>query len=70
MTTGALWSQGDFDYNQRVDLLDLAMLQAHFGQGPVAPGSTAVPEPSTFALAVSVAFGLVFLRVHRSRTRL
>jgi hypothetical protein len=69
MTTGALWSHGDFDYNQRVDLLDLALLQANFGQGPVGPNSSPIPEPSTFALAASVAVGLVVLRVRRWRPR-
>ena len=62
---GLDWSDGDFDNNRHVDMLDAAMLQSHLGQVPTAP-SAAIPEPNTFALITTGLFVLVVF--YRART--
>jgi hypothetical protein len=49
--------RGDFDGNGQVNLSDFGILKTNFGRN----GSLAVPEPSTWALAI-VALGLLVWR--------
>jgi hypothetical protein len=58
--SGALWEDGDFDGDGRVDLSDLRLLQSHYLNTPPAALSdaTAVPEPRA-ARILSIAAGLL-----------
>lgn len=47
MASGAKYQNGDFDLDGDVDLNDLAILNANFGQA--AAGAT-IPEPASLAL--------------------
>jgi hypothetical protein len=49
LSTEALWEDGDFDGNGRVDLSDLGLLQQNWSHASVATAA-AIPEPSTEAL--------------------
>ncbi len=60
--SGATYHDGDFDGDHDVDLDDLAILKAYFGQGP--EESPAIPEPATLSL-MGLA-GLVVLRRRRA----
>ncbi len=53
--TGAVWSQGDFNYGGTVDINDLTIVLANYGQTLGAPGINAVPEPCTVALLLASA---------------
>lgn len=50
--TGALWGDGDFNFDGRVTLADLGLLQQHLSP-PGSPGMSpaAIPEPSSLSLA-------------------
>jgi hypothetical protein len=54
----AVFSEGDFDGNQRVTLNDLVLLKSQL----VAPSAAVVPEPSTWALGLIGIAVLVYLR--------
>jgi T5SS/PEP-CTERM-associated repeat protein len=59
--SGATWTTGDFNDDDATTLVDLAILQAHFGQAvPPSPAASAnaVPEPSTLMLALAAIAGL------------
>lgn len=49
MTSGAQWSQGDFNSDHQVNWADLQTLMSHFDTGGSGPPATA-PEPATLAL--------------------
>jgi hypothetical protein len=60
-TSGALWEDGDFDGDGRVELADLRSLQSNFvpASAAASPHAPAVPEPATnviFALALILVF--------------
>ena len=59
--TGAVWSTGDFLGNGRVDINDLTIVLAHYGQtlGSSAAAMAAVPEPSAIAIAAIALLGLL-----------
>lgn len=68
LTTGSVWTTGDFNGDGATTLADLALLQGNFGQ--IAPPSpAAVPEPSTELMALTVV-ALGFLSRRRHATRL
>ncbi|HBO44017.1 MAG TPA: hypothetical protein DD670_08805 [Planctomycetaceae bacterium] len=59
------WAQGDFNYDNTIDARDAAILAANFGYvSPVLGGqeATAVPEPGSLALLVTVAATLIAMR--------
>ncbi len=75
--TGKTWLDGDFDDDGVVDLSDLGILSVNWGTG-VGGGIMAfgdamhvvgVPEPSTFAMLASAAFGLAAFFLHRRKER-
>ena len=60
-TSGALWEDGDFDGDGRVNLADVRSLQSHFvpASAAASPHAPAVAEPATnviFALALTLVF--------------
>lgn len=57
MGADALWGDGDFDFDHRVTVSDLVILQRHLS---AAASPVAVPEPSSWLLALP-AFGAVAL---------
>jgi hypothetical protein len=48
--TGAVWTQGDFNYDGAVDINDLTILLSNYGQTMAAGPAAAVPEPSSLVL--------------------
>jgi len=59
--TGTAQAQGDLNGNGQVDLTDFGILKENFGK----IGQTAVPEPSTWALALLGTLGLILLVLSR-----
>jgi len=82
-TAGALWSQGDFNYDAKVDVADLGALATNynvalgFGAGsatvaiaePAASTAAAIPEPASVVLIAAGALGLCLRRQRRLRVR-
>gem|GEM_PF-4613809 len=73
LTTGAIWAQGDFDYDGKVNTRDFNYLAGNFGK-PAIPGAipapalgAVVPEPATTSVLLAGLAGL-FARRHRART--
>ncbi|HEY4261102.1 MAG TPA: hypothetical protein VGM98_13110, partial [Schlesneria sp.] len=66
---GALWSQGDFNYDGTVNALDVNLLATNFGQTmPAEPALGAlVPEPTTLALCTVAIVALPRRRTSRRR---
>jgi hypothetical protein len=71
--SGAVWSQGDFNYDGIINLSDFNRLAANFGQSAAGPDVTpqdwanlaaAVPEPASLSL-----LGLSALSLVRRRRR-
>jgi len=56
---GDLDLRGDVDGNGKVDITDFGILKANFGRHPPA---NAVPEPSTWLLAILAGMGLAAVR--------
>jgi hypothetical protein len=69
LSGGASWSNGDFDGNRQVDLIDLRMLQSRLDYPPIAPSASAIPEPST-ALVVFVGILALAARCRMTHVRL
>ena len=55
------WSQGDFIGDGTVDINDLTIVLANYGEtaGSSASGMAPVPEPSTIAILLAGAIGLL-----------
>jgi hypothetical protein len=67
LESGATWATGDFDGDFAATLSDLALLQAHLGQGTQSASPAAVPEPSTQLLLLNfVALAIVARRFRRA----
>ena len=65
--TGALWSQGDFNYDGTVNALDFGILASNFGQVMSSPAmGTLVPEPMAMLLALPL-LGLKVLPITVAR---
>jgi uncharacterized protein YkwD len=68
--TGALWGDGDFNFDGRVGIDDLALLQAHLSPaGSPGVGPSAVPEPSSLALCALGAISLAAWPRARAQAR-
>jgi hypothetical protein len=65
LETGATWETGDFDGDFAATLYDLALLQAHLGQGPPSPSAAAVPEPPTLLMLLSAVALAIVVRPFR-----
>lgn len=67
-TSGAIWANGDFDYNGKVNTIDFNNIAGNFGAAPItAPLPAAslgavVPEPSTLGVIGIAAMGLISRR--------
>ena len=57
--TGMFWGQGDFNGDGTVDINDLTIVLANFGASYGAGNIKAVPEPSTIAILLAGAVGLL-----------
>jgi hypothetical protein len=58
--SSVVWEQGDFDADAKVTLSDFGIVKANFGKIQTSNAATAVPEPSSCALALLG--GLLLLR--------
>jgi cyclophilin family peptidyl-prolyl cis-trans isomerase len=58
MTSGAQWSDGDFNGDHQVNWADLQIMMASFGTRSVVAGSGSVPEPATLSLLALLALSL------------
>ena len=58
MTSGAQWSDGDFNGDHQVNWADLQILMASFGARSVVAGGGSVPEPATLSLLALLALSL------------
>jgi len=67
-TSGAGWTQGDFDYNASVNLDDFTALAANFGLNLPTAARSAIPEPSALGFAAGL-FGLQACFRKRKRFR-
>lgn len=66
MASNSVWNTGDFNGDRATTLVDLALLQANFGQSNMVPSSTAaVPEPSQAVMA----FGILVMLIWKSQAR-
>ena len=67
--TGMTWSEGEFTGDGTVDINDLTIVLAHYGDtaGSLAGGMAAVPEPSSVLLLAAGLLGLLAC-VARKRT--
>jgi hypothetical protein len=68
-TTGAVWSQGDFNYDGRVDINDLTIVLANYHQTLSASGLAAasVPEPSSVVFLPAAVACLAAVARRRAR---
>jgi hypothetical protein len=70
-TTGAVWQDGDFNGDGAVNFADFQLLQNDFGQSAGGGGSvTAVPEPTSLALALGSLVSLAFIQRRRLTARI
>jgi hypothetical protein len=59
--TGAVYAQGDADFDGDVDGADFVVWQTNF-PFPTGPGTSPVPEPGTLLLGAIAAVGLLAIR--------